>query len=140
MNKRKSAPGPLAPVQLAYAQAEAFRRHTEETQFTPKLTELEAAADPNHDWTEDRWIAHYEKIEDLRDGSGLSDAEQWVREAEQALIAWGREIALGATSPYSPEVKETVADLFEKLPRHPLIKQKVIALCLRIDARTIPAA
>jgi hypothetical protein len=62
---------------------------------------------------------------------GYLAAGDALRDAEQAMIEWGREEALSL--PCTPDERQQIADLFEKGPRMVAIRQKLVDLVFRLD-------
>lgn len=66
---------------------------------------------------------------------GAYEASQELRIARDALIAWGHEAVKGCKE-YTQH-QAMLAEMFSKVQRHPAIRERLVALLLKIDASSI---
>ncbi len=117
----------LAAVQIAYMVARA----TVDTLRDQAADEL-AFLNVREPETFDECNTHGDLMAAIDAELGLPQAEQELGAAERALLAWGQLQARRARG-YAPQAT-TIAALFERAERDWKVREKLIDLCLRLDA------
>ena len=105
------------------------------------VLEITSKLVPEWDGEPETLTACAEQAVEIEEAHGLSMYRDYYHVCEQALIAWSQEIALRSARDRNrpQEIIDQIIMIHEKAAHFIKIKEGLIDIALKLDARTIPA-